>query len=183
MKENIEIAKMLWTQDQADLQGKYFTLSGAICNPKPLQYPHPPILIGGGGEQLTLRLVAQYADKWNIGPGTSMQNYVRKTELLKTYCHAIGRRFEDIKLSRMVFMFVANNSEELNRQVCDSIQELHAPPELYRENKIIGTPDECIKAIEELVDSGVVFPIINFPRAHDQKTIRLFCRQVMPSFR
>ena len=96
--EACEIAKRLWTQPLTDFDGRYYQLRQARCEPKPVQKPYPPIVIGGGGEQLTLRVVAQHADIWNC-PGTDVEIITRKTRILHEHCAAIGRDPADIELS------------------------------------------------------------------------------------
>lgn len=96
--EACEIAKRLWTQPLTDFDGRYYQLRQARCEPKPVQKPYPPIVIGGGGEQLTLRVVAQHADIWNC-PGTDVEIITRKTRILHEHCAAVGRDPADIELS------------------------------------------------------------------------------------
>jgi alkanesulfonate monooxygenase SsuD/methylene tetrahydromethanopterin reductase-like flavin-dependent oxidoreductase (luciferase family) len=80
---------MLWTEDDVSFSGRYYTLTRATQNPKPVQRPHPRIWVGGAGEQLTLRVVAEHADVWNvIGP---VDEVVRKAAVLDEHCAAIGR--------------------------------------------------------------------------------------------
>jgi alkanesulfonate monooxygenase SsuD/methylene tetrahydromethanopterin reductase-like flavin-dependent oxidoreductase (luciferase family) len=88
----------MWTEQETTYDGKYYKLERANCDPKPLQQPHPPILIGGGGEQLTLRVVARYADVWNFAGG-KVEDFTRKAGLLRDYCGEIGRDPSEIALS------------------------------------------------------------------------------------
>jgi F420-dependent oxidoreductase-like protein len=88
--EACEVVRLMWTEDAPDFNGRYYQLQGARCEPKPIQKPHPPFVIGGGGEQKTLRVVAQYADIWNFAGG-SVEEFIHKNEVLDGHCAAIGR--------------------------------------------------------------------------------------------
>ena len=88
--EACEVIKRLWTETVANFDGRYYHLKDARCEPKPVQKPHPPFVIGGGGEQLTLRIVAQYASVWNFAGG-SVEVFRRKNEVLDDHCAALGR--------------------------------------------------------------------------------------------
>ncbi len=90
MGEACEVFRLLWTETASDFDGKYYQLKGAYCEPKPVQKPHPPITIGGGGEQLTLRMVAKYADIWNFAGGP-VESFKHKSEVLDGHCAKIGR--------------------------------------------------------------------------------------------
>jgi F420-dependent oxidoreductase-like protein len=99
--EAAELTKLLWTQDVVDYDGRYYQLKQARLDPKPVQQPHPPIVIGGGGEQLTLRVVAQHADMWNF-VGGDVETFNRKVAILREHCAAIGRDPNEIELSSQV---------------------------------------------------------------------------------
>ncbi len=88
--EACEVVKLLWTETSANFDGKYYQLKDAYCEPKPVQKPYPPFVIGGSGEQLTLRVVAQYADIWNF-VGGSVEDLKHKMAVLDEHCAAIGR--------------------------------------------------------------------------------------------
>ena len=89
LRETVEIVKSMWTQPETTYRGTYYDLSRANCDPKPLQDPHPPVWIGGGGEQLTLRVVARHADCSNFGG--SPEQWAHKREVLKAHCADVGR--------------------------------------------------------------------------------------------
>ena len=99
--EACEISKRLFTQHLTDFDGRYYQLKEARCEPKPVQQPYPPFVIGGGGEQLTLRVVAQYADVWNFAGGP-VETFQHKTRVLHDHCAAVGRNPADIRLSVQV---------------------------------------------------------------------------------
>ncbi len=101
--EACEVIKLLWTQTVTDFDGKYYQLQGARCEPKPLQKPYPPFVIGGGGEQLTLRIVAQYASVWNFAGG-STEEFQHKNTVLDGHCAAIGR--DPAEIARSVQLVV-----------------------------------------------------------------------------
>ncbi|HJT57084.1 MAG TPA: TIGR03560 family F420-dependent LLM class oxidoreductase, partial [Ktedonobacteraceae bacterium] len=88
--EACEVVKLLWTETVANFDGKYYQLKDARCEPKPVQKPYPPFVIGGSGEQLTLRVVAKYADIWNF-VGGGIDTFRHKNEVLNGYCAEIGR--------------------------------------------------------------------------------------------
>lgn len=99
--EACEVVKLLWTEPVANFDGKYYQLHDARCEPKPVQKPYPPFVIGGGGEQLTLRVVARYADVWNH-VGGSVDTFKHKVEVLHQHCAAVGRDPAEIALSVQV---------------------------------------------------------------------------------
>jgi F420-dependent oxidoreductase-like protein len=95
--EACEVIRRLWTEPVATFEGKYYHLQEARCEPKPLQKPYPPFVIGGGGEQLTLRVVARYADIWNHTGAVA--DFVHKNQVLDEHCAAIGRDPAEIERS------------------------------------------------------------------------------------
>jgi len=98
LNEACEIYKLLCTQHLTDFDGRYYQLKEARCEPKPVQKPYPPIVIGGSGEQLTLRVVARHADIWNF-VGGSIETFQHKDRILREHCAAVGRDPEAIERS------------------------------------------------------------------------------------
>jgi F420-dependent oxidoreductase-like protein len=97
LDEALQVLKLLFTERRANFAGKYYQLTDALCEPKPVQRPHPPLLVGGGGERRTLRVVARHADEWNgeVGP----RQLARKIAVLHEHCRAVGRDPAEIALS------------------------------------------------------------------------------------
>src|SRR5215217_399250 len=102
--EACEITRRLWTQQLTDFDGRYYQLAQARCEPKPVQKPYPPFVIGGSGEQLTLRVVARHADVWNFGGGDPEQ-FKHKVRVLHDHCSAVGRDPSEIALSIQTTVF------------------------------------------------------------------------------
>ena len=96
LEETIQICEQMWSDDEGPYNGKYYQLAETICVPRPLQTPRPPILIGGGGEKKTLRLVAQYADACNLF-ATTPDEIKRKLDILRGHCDAVGRDYDSIQ--------------------------------------------------------------------------------------
>jgi F420-dependent oxidoreductase-like protein len=115
LEEAVKIAQQMWSDDDGAFRGKHYSLEETICSPKPIQSPHPPIMIGGSGEKKTLRLVAQHADACNISG--FMDIIPRKFDVLKKHCEDVGRDFDDIERTRLGTVFpgtdVAGEAKEL----------------------------------------------------------------------
>jgi F420-dependent oxidoreductase-like protein len=97
-EEACEVIVGLLTRQTTDFTGKYYQLTGARCEPKPVQRPHPPVCIGGSGERRTLRTAARFAQHWNFVGGTA-EEFARKRDVLHAHCQDIGRDPREIMLS------------------------------------------------------------------------------------
>jgi len=97
-EEGCEVIVSLLTQETTDFTGRYYRLTGARCEPKPLQQPHPPVCIGGSGERRTLRTAARFAQHWNFVGGTT-EEFARKRDVLHAHCQDVGRDPGEIMLS------------------------------------------------------------------------------------
>lgn len=172
MEEAIQIVKLLWTQSPASFAGKYYQIDNAYCAPRP--DPIPPILIGGGGERKTLRVVARYADWWNL-PGGTLENYAHKLDVLRQHCQAVGRDFDDIVKTWSPEAIAIAATEEAAQQI--------AATSPYKKDVIIGTPRQVAEQLKPFVDLGVerlIIRIIDFPSMNG---LNLFAQEVMPLLR
>ena len=100
LEETLQICRQMWSDNDGPYEGKHYRLAETICEPQPIR--RPPILIGGGGEKKTLRLVAQYADVWN-STATTADELAHKIDVLRAHCDTVGRDFADIRLTAANF--------------------------------------------------------------------------------
>lgn len=186
LKEGIEIIRRMWTENSPSYSGKYFSIRGAYCEPKPIQKPHPPITIGAGGEKLTLKVVAEYANRWNwFG---SVQEFNQKLNALKIHCARADKNYSSIEKSFTGRIKISNDRRELR----SFLQNLYSTEQIYfgtqtsfkqwfeslQKKYIVGTPDECVERIREYMDLGVDYFMLTFldlPSMHD---MRLFAEQI-----
>lgn len=122
LEEALQICLQMWGDDESPYEGKHYTLGRTLNSPQSLQRPHPPILIGGGGERKTLRLVAQYADACNLFPGPDLE---RKLDILRGHCADVGRNYDDIAKTVMMPLDLGANGEKVE-EILGRLQQLAA---------------------------------------------------------
>lgn len=172
LEEAIQLVKRLWTESPTSFAGTHYRIDNAYCEPRP--DPIPPLLIGGGGEQRTLRLVAQYADWWNI-PGGTVSNYRHKLDVLRRHCEAVGRDYDQIvKTWSAEAIAIATTEAEAQRIAA-------ASP--YNQDSIIGTPAQVAEQLQAFVDLGVDYFIVRLLDFPDTTGLDLFVHDVMPRLR
>jgi F420-dependent oxidoreductase-like protein len=178
LRETVEIVKSLWTQPDTSYDGKFFTLDGAQNDPKPLQDPHPPILIGGGGEQLTLRVVARLADRANFGGNPD--EFAHKTAVLRQHCAAVGRDYDEIEKTWSPEVFVRETEDELRAIGGSTFGE---PFDSWQAGNLVGTPEQVTEKVQRYVDLGCT-SFIPWNRDYPStETLTRFAEQVVPNFR
>ncbi|MEO7397462.1 MAG: LLM class F420-dependent oxidoreductase [Ilumatobacteraceae bacterium] len=179
LRESVEIVKSMWSEPETNYDGTYYQLVRAHCDPKPLQQPHPPILIGGSGEQLTLRVVAQHADCSNWGG--KPDEWARKREVLKGHCRAVGRDEDEIRKTWAPEVLIRETEAEV--LAIGSRSLTGEAFESWREGNLIGTPDQVSEKIAAYVAhgcGGVIPWCADYP---ETTTMELFAAQVIPNFR
>jgi F420-dependent oxidoreductase-like protein len=178
LRETVEIVRSMWTEPDTSYEGRFFTVSGAQCDPKPVQAPHPPILIGGGGEQLTLRVVAQLADRSNFGGNP--EEFAHKCEVLARHCEAVGRDYDDIEKTWSPEVFVRETEAEVRAVGGSTFGESF---DSWQAGNLVGTPDQVIERIGLYREMGCT-SIIPWCRDYPATdTLTLFAEQVIPSAR
>ena len=95
--EALQVIRRLWKEPRVDFQGEHYTMTDAVCHPRPVQRPHPTLWVGGAGERRTLRVIARYADGWNCS--VDPEEYAHKLEVLKRHCDDAGTDVDAIQKS------------------------------------------------------------------------------------
>jgi alkanesulfonate monooxygenase SsuD/methylene tetrahydromethanopterin reductase-like flavin-dependent oxidoreductase (luciferase family) len=159
LRETLDIAKLLWSGDprkQVTYEGTYARVADCFLNPQPVQRPHPPILIGGGGEQLTLRVVARHADIWHgFGDPATL---TRKIALIDRYARDYGRDPSSIVKSTSVNLWVGSLPDE----AVSRISALNGrPPAQVRQSFIQGDPGAIEARLRGLIDQGITYFMVS----------------------
>jgi F420-dependent oxidoreductase-like protein len=158
LEEAVQICRAMFTEDAPTFDGKHYRIHGARNVPRPIQADGIPIMIGGGGEKRTLRLVAQYADMCNFFGDAAMTRH--KLDTLRRHCAEVGRNYEEITPSRLATM-VLTQSEEQSAQMREMLENAAGRQSATGFN--VGTEKEIIAQIEELIDAGMQYFIFNMP--------------------
>jgi F420-dependent oxidoreductase-like protein len=179
MAEALEITLRLWTQQNSDFKGKYYTVNAAACEPKPLQKPHPPITIGGAGEKHTLKVTAQYADRVDFGFLPTVEEYQRKLKILERHCTTVGRDFGEIELACWPSgqIIVRSNQSEVD-QLISQMKPQGTPLQEYRQGTLATTPQACISHLKRYMDMGATYFLLYFGDIPQTRSLTLFAEEV-----
>ena len=152
LEEALQITKQMWSANDGVFHGKHNRLERTLCSPQPLSRPHPPILVAGGGEKKTLRMVAQYADACNLyGPITTIR---AKLAVLRRHCDALGRNYAEIEKTTL-------GTADLQPGKMDAA----------------AVVEQC----KQLANIGVQQAIFNLPTVHEIRPLEVFARDIIPA--
>jgi F420-dependent oxidoreductase-like protein len=172
LEESAQVIRSLFRNDKTDFEGRYYSISGAPLAPKP--HRPPPLLIGGGGEQVTLRIAAQYADEWNVW-GTP-QVLAQKQGVLDRHCAELGRDPKEIQRSAVALLALTDDAALVERTRASG------------RPVIAGNSDEVAAVVQEYINAGVdeiVIPDFNLGRTIEAKqdVMDRFMKDVVQRFR
>lgn len=180
LEEALQVITSLWTQQRSTYRGTYYRLEHAPCEPKPIQRPHPPIMIGGSGRGV-LRIAARHATGWN-GQG-SAEKVARTIDLLRTFCGEIGRDFDEIELSLHPQLAIATRHAAAEEHAAAVAAGHGADLATQRDTWLLGTPDEVTEQLQRYADIGITHWIASLGYPFDMRPLELFCKEVIPVFR
>lgn len=179
-REACEIITTMWTNDVSSFEGKYYTIDGAINVPRGVQSPQIPMWIGGGGEKVTLKLVAQWGAASNFGGG-KVDVVKQKMAILQGHCDKLGRDIDTITRSTNMNIFLLKDGEDPEK----ATEKVRGETSLddYRKGYFVMTADELTAHIEQLAEAGINYVITYFPRvAYDHSRMLRFAEEVLPEF-
>jgi len=178
--EALEVILRLWTQEKATYQGRYYSLKDAVCEPKPIQKPHPPITIGGSGEKYNLKVTAKYADRFDFGFLPSFDEYSHKLDVLESYCKSVGRDFGRIEKSCWPGgqIIVAKDQDGLTEKT-RMFKPSNITLEEFKKSTLAATPDEIKEHLHGYMDLGVSYFMLYFADLPNLEGLRLFAKTVI----
>jgi F420-dependent oxidoreductase-like protein len=178
LREALLVIKAMWTQEEARFDGQYYRLGGAINEPKPVQKPHPPLWIGGAGEKVTLKLVAQYGDACNFNADVATVRH--KLEVLRRHCETVGRDYDSV-LKTLEFYTILGGRKEIDRVVKDTARRTSVDEAFVRSwHPLHGTAERIAEIIGEYAKAGIEYVIVNLPNTAEGGVISRFAEEVFP---
>ncbi|MGH8945055.1 MAG: LLM class flavin-dependent oxidoreductase, partial [Acidimicrobiia bacterium] len=180
-----EIMKAMWTEDEVHYAGKHYQLEGGICQPKPIQRPHIPLWIAGGGEQITLNIAAEHAAYSNFG--VDLDQFKQKSQVLEKHCRNLGTDYEAITRSSNFMVICADTEaavEEKKRwlfaHLTERVPEEKAESTMRLYDRMSGTPAQISERLSEWEKAGMTYAISYFAdAAHDPSGMELFAKTVL----
>lgn len=183
LREATELLTQMWDPetDEVTYEGKYFRAENVVTQPKPGR--KPPLLIGGSGEKVTMKLAAQHADIWNNLAG-SQDNLAHKVEVLHKHCADVGRDPAEITISQQCLVTIAEDEASVGPMI-ETAQKIFGghmgTP--AGELALSGTPDTIKERIQKHADLGCTMFVMEFFGRDTVEPAQLFAEQVMPAFR
>jgi F420-dependent oxidoreductase-like protein len=175
LEEAIQIIRKMWTEEpNASFNGKYYQIHNAYCNPKPIQKPSPPILVGGSGERKTLKIVAKYADACNLFGSAEILK--RKLNILKEHCKSVGRDYDTI-LKTTLGAIIIDDDKEIAKKRVQQITRM--PEEQIREFAIYGTPEDVSRQIKLLEEVGIQYLIVDLDPSRELEALEIFVNNII----
>jgi F420-dependent oxidoreductase-like protein len=181
LEETVQALRHLWTDESVTFGGKHVQLRDAYCEPKPVR--RTPILIGGAGEQVLLRIAARHADIWN-NLAVFQGQLAAKVEALRRRCEEVGRDFDEITISQQTLVVIAEQEAEAREALGKALRIYggHMGGGI-EEHGIWGTPDRVVECIERHRKAGCTMFVVEFFGRDTREPARLFAERVLPQLR
>jgi F420-dependent oxidoreductase-like protein len=186
LAEACQIFKGLWTEPRYSFDGEHYTLKDAACSPKPVRKPHPPIMIGGSGEKLTLRTAALYANQWNMPPGdtgVSPEEFAAKHAVLKQRCAEVGRDPSEIETNLALMVVIEEDDAAAKTRRDEIAAAFGLSDEVSRKMILAGDPASLVEDVKRYESVGVDHFVAIMINGVNYGDADMFGRDVIPAFR
>jgi len=184
LDEATRIIRLMWTEERATFSGRHYTIKDAVCDPKPIQKPHPRIWIAGGGERLLLRVAAKHANGTNFAWNLTPTEFKHKLTALRSHCEELGTDFTRIVKSLSAGVLIADDEDTLTamkEKLMRSYNGLEGYlPYSLRKSGLVGTPRQCVEKLKQFEEAGAQYFMLVFA---DIDQMRFFAREIVPHFR
>ena len=180
LEEALKICRAMFSDEAPSFAGKHYTITEALNRPRPIRPGGIPILVGGGGEHRTLRLVAMYADACNIFG--DVETVRHKLEVLNRHCEAVGRDPAEITKTRLGTLLIAHTDAEANARATQLAEARGVDPATLRASVTVGDPDAVCEQVAPFLDAGLDGMIFNMPDAQDLEPVRLAGKTLSTAF-
>lgn len=178
-REAVHVIKMMWTEDYPEFHGKYYSIDKPVNEPKGIRKPHPMLWIGGSGEQVTLKLVAQYGDACNVMG--DVETVGRKLDILKGHCESAGRSYDELVKSTQIRVHLIEPGEDPVK-ASETVRQ-GTPFDDFASGFLIGTPKDVAEKVEQLAEVGVDYVIMYVTNvAYEPALIELLDGEVVRKF-
>jgi len=184
LDEACEVIRSLWTQHRSNFTGRYYQLSDAPLDPKPVQKPHPELMIGGGGERVTLRIVARHADHWNVWGGPKV--LAHKSAILEEHCLKVGRDSKSIVRSVNMALLITDKNDDIDRLADTIARRMGSHAADARDICLAGTPDQIREQLRQLKTAGATtlfIPTMFRPLDELRRDMDQFIAEIAPALR
>jgi probable F420-dependent oxidoreductase len=180
--ECLEILRQAWTTGTVNFQGEFFNIAGIRMELRPEQKPHPPIWVGGNEKSAAIR-AARFSDFW-IPTDYSVDEYRKGKSVLMNACKKISRDPESVKLASHLMMILDKSKSTAEAMAENVATSLHEKYDEFRRWAIVGDPSEVIRRINEYVEAGVDYHVLNFAtKVRSEEQMELFAREVAPNIK
>ena len=184
LDEACTVFRLLWTERRSNFDGRYYQLADAPLDPKPVQKPHPELMIGGGGERVTLRIAAKHADHWNVWGGPKV--LARKSAVLEEHCSKLGRDSKSINRSVNMALLITNSKADIDRLAETIAARMGSHAADARDTCLAGTPDQIREQLRRLQSAGatmVFVPTMFRPLDELRRDMNRFIAEIATDFR
>jgi F420-dependent oxidoreductase-like protein len=185
LEEYLEVVTRLWTEDQVDFRGQFFELEGAVANPKPVQVPHPPVVMGGLARQRSAASAARWASEYNLYE-TSPEQVIPKLARLAAACEAIGRDPASLGLSINANILIGSDDRDLATRAARHLayQVVDTDPLTHLRNqgadRLVGTPERVLDQMASYAAVGVTKMLLQVFPHDDYEAIEMIGQEVVP---